>query len=35
MKNNYFPSNSMLEETVIKSLELLNGIATTKQINQK
>lgn len=35
MKNNYFPSNSMLEEAVIKSLELLNGTATTKQINQK
>ncbi|KAI4449115.1 hypothetical protein C823_003644 [Eubacterium plexicaudatum ASF492] len=31
----YFPSNGMLEEAVIKSLELLGGTATTKQINQK
>lgn len=35
MKKTYFPSNGMLEEAVIKSLELLGGTATTKQINQK
>lgn len=35
MKKMYFPSNGMLEEAVIKSLELLGGTATTKQINQK
>lgn len=35
MKEMYFPSNGMLEEAVIKSLELLGGTATTKQINQK
>lgn len=35
MKTTYFPSNSMLEEAVMKSLEALNGTATTKQINEK
>lgn len=35
MKKTYFPSNSMLEEAVIKSMALLGGTATTKQINQK
>lgn len=35
MKKMYFPSNGMLEEAVNKSLELLGGTATTKQINQK
>ena len=31
----YFPSNSMLEEAVLKSLALLEGTATTEQINMK
>lgn len=35
MKMVYFPSNSMLEEAVLKSLELLEGTATTEQINMK
>lgn len=35
MKTVYFPSNSMLEEAVLKSLELLEGTATTEQINTK
>lgn len=35
MKTVYFPSNSMLEEAVLKSLELLEGTATTEQINMK
>lgn len=35
MKTIYFPSNSMLEEAVLKSLELLEGTATTAQINAK
>lgn len=35
MKMAYFPSNSMLEEAVLKSLELLEGTATTEQINMK
>lgn len=35
MKTIYFPSNSMLEEAVLKSLELLEGTATTEQINAK
>ena len=35
MKMVYFPSNSRLEEAVLKSLELLEGTATTEQINMK
>lgn len=35
MKMVYFPSNSLLEEAVLKSLELLEGTATTEQINMK
>ena len=35
MKKMYFPFNGILEEAVIKSLELLGGTATTKQISQK
>lgn len=35
MKRSYFPSNNMLEEVVLESLKVLNGTATTEQINQK
>lgn len=35
MKNMYFPSNSMLEEAVLEALELLDGTATTGNINVK
>lgn len=35
MKNNYFPSNSMLEEAVLNALKELGGEAPTEQINQK
>lgn len=35
MKNIYFPSNSMLEEAVLEALELLDGTATTGNINVK
>ncbi len=35
MKRSYFPSNNMLEEAVLESLKVLNGTATTEQINQK
>lgn len=35
MKRSYFPSNNMLEESVLESLKVLNGTATTEQINQK
>ena len=35
MKNIYFPSNSMLEESILEAMEVLGGIATTEQINQK
>ena len=35
MKETYFPSNSVLEEAVINSIEALGGTATTEQINQK
>ena len=35
MKTMYFPSNSMLEEAVLKSLGLLEGTTTTEQINAK
>ena len=35
MKRSYFPSNNMLEEAVLESLKVLNGTATTQQINQK
>lgn len=33
MKNNYFPSNSVLEDAIIKALELKNGEATVPEIN--
>lgn len=35
MKTDYFPSNRMLEDAVMKSLKLLGGTATTNQINSK
>lgn len=35
MKMVYFPSNSMLEDAVLRSMELLGGTATTRQINMK
>lgn len=35
MKNLYFPSNSMLEEAVLEALALLDGTATTGNINAK
>lgn len=34
MSKVYFPSNSMLEEAVLTSLEKLGGTATTEQINK-
>lgn len=34
MKKRYFPSNSMLEEAILKALELENGEATVPIINQ-
>lgn len=35
MKKTYFPSNNMLEDAVLEYLKMLNGTATTEQINQK
>ena len=35
MKITYFPSNNMLKDAVFESLKMLNGTATTQQINQK
>lgn len=35
MSKVYFPSNSMLEDAVLQSIEILGGTATTEQINKK
>lgn len=35
MKTNNFPSNKLLEEAILESLNILGGEATTKQINEK
>ena len=35
MSKIYFPTNSELENAVLQALSELNGIATTKEINQK
>lgn len=35
MKKSYFPSNSELENAVLIALSEMNGVATTKEINNK
>ncbi len=35
MKNNYFPSNKMLEDGVVSAIKEFGGTATTEQINEK